>query len=304
MEEDSKIVTSIISAVVVTAVLVGGVVYGMQRSNINNLQNQIDSLNHTITEISESLNYNANDNTNLDEQNQGAGGSGIPGQEQSSKYCSDQENVPQEEIFGINLTISTDKKTIYLNNKVVIATKDLPNQISVTSSEKFTITNGKFISAVLSPQESLIAFTIDGDVHSWAGIKNVYSGLIYPVSFQFEGKVQKPKWNKEGSFVAFSKTTPEPCENIAVINVTDLKNTVSENEVNIEWTDPTPSGIIMSLKNLFWNANQANRVYFTVASKDTVANNVYGELWYADADKAASWTSDSGTFICSQGKIN
>jgi len=59
MEEDSKIITSIISAVVVTAVLAGGVIYGMQKK-------RVDSLNDEIKVLEEKIELLEGENTNTD----------------------------------------------------------------------------------------------------------------------------------------------------------------------------------------------------------------------------------------------
>ena len=213
----------------------------------------------------------------------GAGGSGLT--PEISKYCQDR-NAPKEKIFGESLTISSDKKTILLNDKVAVSISDLPTTIQVSANSSFGVTNKEFTSAVLSPTKSIIAFTVSGGTHGWGGFKNVFSGLVYPVAFQFEGIVSNPKWNHDGKYAAFSKTTPKPVTILTLVNAQGLKTYTSEYEKVLSFEDinPLPSGILSNLRNHYWSENKDSKLYFLVALMDSAVNTEHAELWSVHAD--------------------
>lgn len=212
----------------------------------------------------------------------GAEGSGLT--ELPSKYCEDR-NAPKEKIFGEVLTISSDKQNILLNGKIAVSIADLPTTINVSSNSSFDITNKQFTSAVLSPTKSLIAFTVSGGIHGWGGFKNAFSGLTYPVAFQFEGSVENPKWNNDGSYVAFSKTTPKSASILTLISIGVNKSYTSDYEKVLDFIkiNPLPSGILSNLRSHYWSENKDGRLYFLVALMDTAVNTEHAELWSINA---------------------
>jgi len=214
----------------------------------------------------------------------GAGGSGLAEKPPASKYCEDR-NAPKEKIFGEALTISSNKQNIMLNGKVAVSVTDLPTTINVSPSSSFGVTNKEFTSAVLSPTKSLIAFTVSGGTHGWGGFKNVFSGLTYPVAFQFEGSVENPKWNHDGSYVAFSKTTPKSAGILTLISIGANKSFTSDYEKVLDFTkiNPLPPGILPNLRNHYWSEVKDNKLYFLVALMDTAVNIEHAELWSVNA---------------------
>ena len=208
----------------------------------------------------------------------GGGGSGLA--PEISKYCQDR-NAPKEKIFGESLTISSDKKTILLNGKVAVSISDLPTTIQVSANSSFGVTNKEFTSAVLSPTKSIIAFTVSGGIHGWGGFKNVFSSLVYPVAFQFEGSISNPKWNYDGKYAAFSKTTPKSATILTLVNAQGLKTYTSEYEkvLSSEDINPSPPGILPNLRNHYWSEAKDNKLYFLVALMDTAVNIEHAELW-------------------------
>lgn len=213
----------------------------------------------------------------------GVGGSGLT--VPPSKYCKDR-GAPEEKVFGEALTISSDKKTILLNGKIAVSISDLPSTIQVSADSSFGVTNKEFTSAVLSPTKSIIAFTVSGGTHGWGGFKNVFSGLVYPVAFQFEGGVSNPKWNHDGKYVAFSKTTPKPATILTLVNAQELKGYTSEYEKTLIFEDinPLPSGMLSNLRSHYWSKDKDSKLYFLVALMDSAVNTEHAELWSVNAD--------------------
>ncbi|NCT00295.1 hypothetical protein GW765_04965 [Candidatus Parcubacteria bacterium] len=215
----------------------------------------------------------------------GAGGSGLAEFPPASKYCEDR-NAPKEKIFGETLIISSDKKTILLNDKVAVSISDLPTTVQVSANSSFGVTNKEFTSAVLSPTKSIIAFTVSGGAHGWGGFKNVFSGLVYPVAFQFGGSVSNPKWNHDGKYISFSKTIPKPATILTLVNAQGLKTYTSEYEKVLSFEDinPLPYGILSNLRSHYWSEDKDNKLYFLVALMDSAVNVEHAELWSVNAD--------------------
>lgn len=226
----------------------------------------------------------------------GAGGSGIPGQVLGAKFCENQTTKVKEAVYGEKLTISSDGKSILLNGKVAISLADLPSTISVSASQSFSATNSKFTSAVLSPAKSYISFTVFGIKSGWGGVFGLSSGIVSPVSVNYDGSVDNPKWNHDGHYVVFSKATPLGVHVLALVNAFEIKNKTSENEKILDFTkidlktfmpataatSPADMNILgpsafADLYNYLWRDNKDGKVYFTVSVDDT--HRVYADVW-------------------------
>ncbi len=234
--------------------------------------------------------------TSVNEQS-GAGGSGIPGQPVGEKFCVNQKNQFQETQYGQKLTISADKKSILMNGNVAVTLAELPIHISVSTDKSIDVTNSAFTSAVLSPTKSAIAFTVSGGNSGWGGIKGVNSGIISPLSFQYNGDVVGPKWSYDSHYVVFSKNMPSGLRVLALADAQDQAPMLSAREEILDFTkiNPLPAGIFADIPTYFWSQNKDSKVYLVVTTQSSVTK--HGEMWSVNA------SDQKWDFVCSVGQI-
>jgi hypothetical protein len=211
----------------------------------------------------------------------GAGGSGLSAP--PSKYCKDR-TAPVERVFGETLALSSDKKDIILNNKIILSTEDLPIKLAVSAESSFDVTNSQFTFAILSPTKKIAAFAVSGGIHEWGGVVELSSGRIIPVTFQFDGGVSTPKWNDNGRYLVFTKISPEPASVLAIIDVKNEKSFVAEYEkiINFSNANPLPAGFSSDVVKPYWSEVKDGKVYFQVIIT-SASDQKSSELWFFNA---------------------
>lgn len=102
--------------------------------------------------------------------------------------------------------------------QTVLSVEELPKSSTLHPGVIFG--SQRFSQVALSPDGSLLAFTVDGSSHDWSGVYDFANKKVRQLTLCFEGQTVSPLWSPDGRYLAVEAFTASEKKSVQVVDLT------------------------------------------------------------------------------------